>query len=454
MPDIDRAALRNYVDQSRSEFEKHLQTLVEIPSVSMDPGHAKDMTKCAKAAVKILEKMGAKAKVKKTDGHPVVLGHLKSGKGHPTVTVYNHMDVQPAGGPEWDRKPFKMAVEGDRYYARGATDDKGPALTALMAARYAIESGVPINVRFIWELEEEIGSPSFDAFMKKEAPKVPTDSVVVSDTIWVSRTKPAISAGLRGLQGAILRLETGTKDTHSGLTGGGARNPLTELAEIVAKCVDAKTGKVLIPGFYDDVVPPTPAELKWFKECGFTVAGFKKAHGLTKLRHNDALTVMKAIWAEPTFEVHGFAGGYQGPGVKTAVPPWGEAKISMRLVPDQTPKKAFALLKKHVRGLNRDVRITDESALAPYRGVTTGPYAKAAGEAIEFAYGKVPAVVREGGSIGAIVTMEKYLKCPITFIGLSLPEHGYHAPNEFYDWGQASGGMCAFAKYFELVSRI
>ncbi len=455
MPEIlDRAALRAYAEESRPEFEKHLKTLVEIPSVSMDPGHKKDVEKCAKAAAKLLEKMGAKAKVKKTDGHPVVLGHLKTGKKNKTVTVYNHLDVQPAGGPEWERKPFKMAVEGDRYYARGATDDKGPALTALLAARHAVESGVPINVRFIWELEEEIGSPSFEKFMRKEAAKIPTDSVVVSDTIWVSRTKPAVSAGLRGLQGAILRLETGTKDTHSGLTGGAARNPLAELAAVVAKCVDAKTGRVLIPGFYDDVVPPTRGELKWFRECGFSVPGFKKAHGLTKLRHQDALKVMKAIWAQPTFEVHGFAGGYQGPGVKTAVPPWGEAKVSMRLVPDQTPRKALQLLRKHVRSLNRDVRITDESALAPYRGVTTGPYAKAAADAIEFAYGKTPAVVREGGSIGAIVTMEKTLKCPITFIGLSLPEHGYHAPNEYYDWGQACGGMQAFAKYFELVSGI
>jgi len=451
---VDRAALKKYVADSRSEFENHLKTLVEIPSVSMDPGHRKDVDACAKAAARIIEKMGGKAKVKKTAGNPVVLGHFMAHRNAPTVTVYNHMDVQPAGGPEWDRAPFKMAFEGDRYYARGATDDKGPAMTALLAARYSVRSGIPVNIRFIWELEEEIGSPSFDAFVKKEAPRIPTDSVVVSDTIWVSRTKPAVSAGLRGLQGAILRLETGEKDTHSGLTGGAARNPITELAEIIAKCVDARTGRVKIPGFHDDVVKPTREELGWFRDCGFSVNGFKKAHGLKKLRHSDPMKVMKAIWAEPTFEVHGIAGGYQGPGVKTAVPPWAEAKISMRLVPDQSPGKALRLLRKYVKSLNPDVKITDESALSPYRGVTTGPYAEAASAAIEFAYRKKPAVVREGGSIGAIVTMEQYLKCPITFIGLSLPEHGYHAPNEYYDWGQASGGMQAFVKYFDLVSRI
>lgn len=454
MTEIDRKALDEYVNQARPKFERLLRELVEIPSVSMDPAHQADMTRCAAATVAILKAEGGSAEVAQTAGNPVVLGQFLSDPKHPTVTVYNHLDVQPAGGPEWKRAPFQMTTEGDRYYARGATDDKGPALTAMLAAKYAVDSGIPINVRFLWELEEEIGSPNFERFLKGAAKSIPTDSVVVSDTIWVSRGKPALSAGLRGLQGALLRLETGTKDTHSGLTGGAARNPLTELAAVIASCVDAKTGKVKIKGFYDDVVAPTRQELGWFRDSGFSVADFKKAHGLKKLRTDDAMAVMKAIWAAPTFEVHGIAGGYQGPGVKTAVPPWGEAKISMRLVPDQQPAKILKLLKEHIQGVNPDVKIHAESALEPYRGTTTGPYAEAAIEAIQFAYKKTPAIVREGGSIGAIVTMRKYLKCPITFIGLSLPEHGYHAPNEFYDWGQASGGMKAFVKYFEAVSRI
>ena len=452
-PAINRTALLEHVRSVRPEFERTLKTLVEIPSISMDPAHQQDMQRCATAAAEVLTRMGAKARIHKIVGQPVVSALFKSGPKHPTVTVYNHMDVQPAGGPEWDRAPFELKVEGKRYYGRGATDDKGPALTALMAARYARKIGLPINIRFLWELEEEIGSPSFEGFLKQAAGSLSTDSVVVSDTIWVSRSKPAVSAGLRGLQGAILRLETGTKECHSGLTGGGARNPLTELAEVIAKCVDARTGRVKIPGFYDGVIAPTSEELASFRQCGFSVAGFKKAHGLKKLRSDNPLKVMKAIWAAPTFEVHGIAGGYQGPCVKTAVPPFGEAKISMRLVPGQSPKQVFALLKAYVKKLNPDIKITNESALAPYRGDTSGPLAKAAVEAIRFAYNKTPAFVREGGSIGAVVTMEQYLKCPVAFIGLSLPEHGYHAPNEFYDWDQASGGMLAFVKYFETLSQ-
>lgn len=201
------------------------------------------------------------------------------------------------------------------------------------------------------------------------------------------------------------------------------------------------------------MIPPTREELASFRECGFSVPAFKRAHGLKKLRSDDPQKVMKAIWAAPTFEVHGIAGGYQGPGVKTAMPPTGEAKISMRLVPGQTPKKVFAMLKAHVKKLNPDIQVINESALSPCQGDTSGPLAQAAVDAIHFAYNKTPAFVLEGGSIGAVVTMEQYLKCKVAFIGLSRPEHGYHAPNEFYDWDQASGGMLAFVKYFEALSR-
>lgn len=450
--DLDRKKLDSWIARKRRDYERALKELVEIPSVSMDPSRLREMHLCAKAARGLIESMGGKARVAKTSGYPVVVGELGEDRAAPVVTIYNHLDVQPADGPDWERDPFRLAVEGDRYYARGATDDKGPALTALFAARAALDLGIPIRVRFVWELEEEIGSPHFEEFVRREKGRLETESIVVSDTIWVSRRKPAVSAGLRGLQGAVLRLETGTKDCHSGLAGGAARNPITELAEVLARCVDARTGHVLVPAFYDDVEPPTAAELRGFRQSGFSVASFKRAHGLKSLRFDDPLDVMRSVWAKPTFEVHGIAGGYQGPGVKTVVPPWAEAKVSMRLVPRQKPRKVLALLERHVRRLNPDVRVRAEGSLEPYRGVTEGPHARAVARAIEFAFGRKPAFVREGGSIGAIVTLEKHLRRPILFLGLSLPEHGYHAPNEFFDWGQASGGMRAFASYFCAVA--
>jgi acetylornithine deacetylase/succinyl-diaminopimelate desuccinylase-like protein len=447
-------AVRRYVKEVRADYEKRLGELVAIPTVSMDPAHAADMRRGARAAAELLREFGARAEILESRGFPVVWGRFAAARAARAVTVYNHLDVQPAGGPEWKRPPFTMQIEGGRYFGRGTTDDKGPALAALYAARFVARAGLPINVDFLWELEEEIGSPNFEAVLKKHAKKLATDSVVVSDTIWISRQRPAITAGLRGLLGATLRLETGRHDAHSGLTGGAARNPLTELAALLGELCDARTGRCKIPGFYADAIRPSKRELRSFASSGFSLAGYKRAHGLKSLRQRDAAAVMRAIWAEPTFEVHGIVGGYAGPGIKTVVPPFAEAKVSMRLVPDQKPAAVFKKLRDHVKKLNRDVVVSPESSLLPYRGVTEGPLADAAAAAIRFAFGKAPAQVREGGSIGAVVTMQELLRCPVMFIGLSLPEHGYHAPNENFDWKQASGGIAAFVRYFELLSQL
>ncbi|MBI4161172.1 MAG: M20/M25/M40 family metallo-hydrolase, partial [Acidobacteria bacterium] len=401
----------------------------------------------------LLREFGAEAEAIPTAGNPVVVGRLGTDPRRPTVAVYNHLDVQPAERSEWGRDPFVFAREGDRYLGRGATDDKGPALTALFAARFAAENGVPLNFHFFWELEEEIGSPNFASFLRGHRRGLRVDSVLVSDTIWIARGKPAVPYGLRGLQPATLTLETGARDVHSGLTGGAARNPIGELAALLAECHDAKTGRVKIPRFYDDVVRPMAKEVRSFLGSGFTTSSFQAAHGLKTLRTRDRARLLRAIWAEPTFEVHGIVGGYAGPGVKTVVPQRAEAKVSMRLVPRQRAARAFRLLEEFVRRRNPDVRVLPQAGLEPYLGDLGGPYAEAARAALRFGFGRAPAFVREGGSIGAVVTMRDLLRVPITLIGLSLPEHGYHAPNEYFDWGQAAGGMKTFVRYFSEISR-
>jgi acetylornithine deacetylase/succinyl-diaminopimelate desuccinylase-like protein len=251
-----------------------------------------------------------------------------------------------------------------------------------------------------------------------------------------------------------MSLETGAKDVHSGLTGGPARNPIGELCKVISECYDADTGRVKIKGFYDDSVPATKKEVQSFLDSGFTTAKFKTAHELKKLRFEDPARILKAIMAEPTFEVHGITGGYQGPGVKTIVPYHAQAKISCRLVPNQNPKTVFKIIRDFVRQKNPDVKVEFISALEPYVGEFSGAYADAASEATKFAFGRQPAFTREGGSIGAVVTMKKYLKAPIIFLGLSLPEHGYHAKNENFDWGMASGGMKMFVRYLDQISRL
>jgi acetylornithine deacetylase/succinyl-diaminopimelate desuccinylase-like protein len=443
-----------YVEGIRPFFERTLGEMVEIPSISMDPARAGDVRRMAVYATDLLRGLGADAAVVETNGHPIVSGGWITGKNHPTVTIYNHMDVQPAQEPQWKQQPFAFRNEGGIYRGRGATDDKGPALTALLAAKHAVEQGTPINIRFLWELEEEIGSPNFSAALRNNRAIPRPDSVVVSDTIWIAKGRPAMPYGLRGLAGARLTLRTGTNDAHSGVTGGAARNPLAELCEVAQACVDARTGRVKIPGFYDKVVPPTKTEIAHFLASGFNVQRFKDVHGFRSLRATKTEDVLRRIWASPTFEVHGLVGGYAGPGIKTIVPANGELKISMRLVPNQKPEKVFSLLKRFAKKQNPNVTVEPEGMLQPFRGVFDGPYADAICRSVRTGFGKEPVFIREGGSIGAVATMQRLWNVPILFLGLSLPEHGYHAPNEYFDWGQASGGMKAFTAYFAELARM
>ena len=452
MPPADTLpGLDAYVSQAREDYERLLGRLVRIPSISSDPRHEEDVRRCAEVAADMVVEMGGHAEVFPTDGYPVVLGRFHASAEAPTVTVYNHLDVQPAEEPGWTRDPFLFAVEEDRFYGRGCTDDKGPAVTALLAARYAAEHGLPVNVRLLWELEEEIGSRHFEAFLAPLAETLPTDVVAVSDTVWLSRERPALPYALRGLCGGELVLETGTKDVHSGLTGGAARNPLGELCQVLDRCHDAATGEVRIPGFYDDVVPMDEEEMESFLASGFDVERFRQAHGLTRMRSMDPQEVLERIWCRPTFEVHGLVGGHTGPGMKGVVPPRAVAKVSMRLVPNQDPAAVLRGLEAFVKEVNPDVEVRG-AGIRPYMGSFRGPYVDAAREAIEFGFGRKPAMVREGGSIGAVLTMEEHLGAPIVFLGLSLPEHSYHGPNENFDWGQASGGMKAFAMFFQRVA--
>lgn len=455
--ELNRDELFSFAAGHREEYEGLLGQFVETPTVSVDPAHAEDIRRGVDLTVETLRRFGAETEVYEVDkGNPTVHGVFGSDKNVPTVTVYNHIDVQPASKETepWSTDPFVMTKKGDSYFGRGTTDDKGPALAALYGARAAMEAGVAINIRFLWEFEEEIGSPNFEKIISKAQSDLRTDSVVVSDTVWVSRERPACSAGLRGLLGFLLTLETGTTDTHSGEVGGAARNPIAELMKVVCDIYDPVTGTVMINGFYDDVIPPSASELNDWANSGFTASVFKKAHHLKLMRTEDSLEVMKRIWGMPTLEIHGVVGGYQGPGLKSIVPPRAEVKASCRLVPEQDPEKIKKLIQTAVKEKNPDVEVHFEHAAPAFRTPMDGPLPALLKRAVEFAFERDAVFVRDGGTIGAMTSIEKVLKCPVLFLGLSLPEHGYHAPNENFDWQQASGGMVAFAKYFEEISNL
>ncbi|HLK92574.1 MAG TPA: M20/M25/M40 family metallo-hydrolase [Polyangia bacterium] len=463
---IDDARLRQRVVELQAEYEQRLGTLVGIPTVSMDPGRGGEMDACVGLAGGYLREAGARVDVIDTGGFPLVVGRFIQDPSFPTVTIYNHLDVQPAEAAEgWKTPPFTMTSADEpggqrRWFARGTTDDKGPALAAYYGARLALETGARVNIQFLWELEEEIGSPHFAAGLASAiagdaaAGRAPfaTDSVVVSDTIWTAAGHPSISYGLRGLMGFTIALETGAKDVHSGTTGGVARNPIGELSALVAAMYDARTGKVKIPGFYGGVRKISAAERKAFGRAGFSRKRFAAAHELGSLRPTRTdVDALAALIAAPTLEVHGLVGGYAGPGIKTIVPHRAELKLSTRLVPDQKPDRVFKLIKAFVKKHLPDAVVTHEASLEPYLAPIGGPYHAAAAAAVRATFGKEPAFVREGGSIGAVLTMQRLLHAPVIFLGLSLPEHGYHAINENFDWRQAAGGMEMFCRYFHQI---
>lgn len=436
---------------SRDRFHALLAEGVGIPTVSMDPARAADMARGAEWAASTIRSFGGQAEILQTGGWPTVHGWFRSAGANRSLAIYNHLDVQPANEPEWLTDPFTLTSLGDTWFGRGTTDDKGPALAALFAAAEAHAAGVPLDIHFIWEFEEEIGSPHF----KEALARIPGpfDSVLVSDTIWISRDVPASPLGLRGMQTFTLYLRTADHDTHSGLVGGAARNPLLELAELVAAMVDSESGRVKIPGFYDAVRATEEATLEGFVRAGFDVDRFCQAHGLFSLRDTDPRTVTQKLWTLPTMELHGLAGGYHGPGVKSAVPPWGEAKMSMRLVPDMTAAAAMDRVLHFVAAHHPEVEVRAGQGLEPYLCPPDAPQISLLADALREAFDKEPAFVREGGSIGAVVQMARHWQCPVLFMGLSLPEHGYHAPNENFDWAMAEGGIRAFGHYFRALAQ-
>jgi len=457
---LSQSDLRDRSADLRREFEEELAALVEIPSVSMDPERRADVERVAQTAADLLRELGAQVDCLKTAGLPLVLGRLVQDPKFPTVTIYNHLDVQPAEADEWHNPPFTLVRDGDRWLGRGTTDDKGPALAALFGARLALQDGVRLNFQFLWETEEEMGSPSFQTALRrlaagdKHRAPLRTDSIVVSDTQWPQAGRPAIPYGLRGLLGFCVRLRTGDKDVHSGTTGGAARNPLGELCALISACYDARSGRVKIPGFYDDVRRSSAAERRRLAEAGFSRRLFQRAHGLASVRFSDDARLCEATTIAPTFEVHGLTGGYTGAGIKTIVPHFAEAKLSCRLVPDQTPARVFRSIERFVRKHCPDAEVVHEASLSPYLVDPSGPHLEAAQQAMFEAFGKRPALTREGGSIGAVVTMARVLRAPVVLLGLSLPEHGYHAIDENFDWGQAGGGMEMFCRYFHKLAAL
>jgi acetylornithine deacetylase/succinyl-diaminopimelate desuccinylase-like protein len=439
------------VEAAEPWFREHLRMLVGHRTVSPGKTGDTEIRAGAAAARLLMQELRAEAELVECGGTPSVLARFTHPEPKARLVIYNHFDVQPVDADRWSQAdPFTMGVQPHPerewlYQGRGTTDDKGPGLCALLAASWAASSRLPIDIAILWETEEEIGSPHFHEVVDARREQLACDAVIVSDTIWPSHAQPAISIGLRGSLQAILRLRTAGKAAHSGLVGGAARNPVRELAAVATAIDHARFWR-------EGVVPPTPDELEGFLRSGFDLAYFQAAHDLQRLETDVPLEIMLRIWARPTFEVHGLAGGYTGPGLKTIVPDQAELKLSFRLVPDQDPRVLGRRLTDFVHALDPAIDVEIVGCFDPYRGPTAGPVHEALAAALTEATGRAPVLVREGGSIGAVTILADRLGVPVHFLPLSLPEHGYHAPNERFDWKQAKVGLTAFAKLFERLA--
>jgi acetylornithine deacetylase/succinyl-diaminopimelate desuccinylase-like protein len=443
--------LQSFVDGSEPWFREKLKLLVEQKTISPGSSDPAPIVAGARVALDLMKACGAEAHLVECGGTPSIIGEFRHPNPKARIVIYNHFDVQPADASVWDQDdPFAFSVEPHPereflYRGRGATDDKGPAMCALRAAQYVQEHDIPVDVVLLWETEEEIGSPNFEEVVSKSKDVLNCDGVIVSDTIWPSDKVPAISWGLRGSLNVQLRLRTGDKQVHSGLTGGVARNPVKELARLATEIDSAQFWR-------DGVVPPSDEEVQGYARSGFDPEYFKRAHSLHSLTTDIPLEMLIRLWASPTFEIHGIVGGYTGPGVKTSVPHEAELKASFRMVPDQDAHKIASDLRAFCALANKDVDVEIAGYLGPFRGTLEGRVHDAMVKGMTDAFGQAPVPVREGGSIGEVPILVDQLGTTVHFLPLSLPEHGYHAPNEYFDWKQARFGIEAYIRTFDALA--
>jgi acetylornithine deacetylase/succinyl-diaminopimelate desuccinylase-like protein len=449
------SAVASHVKSHQDQYLDQLKELLSIPSVSTDPDRAGDVRRAAQWVHDRLKAAGCtKVELHDTDGHPIVYGEWLGAPGKPTVLVYGHYDVQPVDPVElWNTPPFTPTVKDGRIYARGASDDKGQFIVYANAleAHLAANGTCPVNVKFVIEGEEEIGSTHLEPFLENNKTLLACDAVAVSDTAMFSKKVPSITVGLRGLTYLQIDVRGTSRDLHSGVYGGAVVNPANALVEMLASLKDAR-GKIKIPGFYDKVRKLTRAERAAIAKLPHNDNRYKKAIGAPQLWGEKGYSTLERIWARPSLDINGIWGGFQGEGAKTVIPAEAHAKISMRLVPDQTPAEITRKVKRHLKAIapktvKVDVRDLHggEAWIAP----TDHPAVQAAQRAVKRAFGKTPIFGREGGSIPIVFAFSKLLKVPCVLMGFGLNDDNLHAPNEKMDIDNFERGNAAAAFLFE-----
>ncbi|CAN5770498.1 dipeptidase [soil metagenome] len=451
------ASIEAYLEQSAKERLEQYQAFLRIPSISALSQHAGDVAEAARFLAGAMSAIGLEnVEVSATEGHPVVYGDWLHAEGAPTVLVYGHYDVQPVDPLDlWVRPPFEPRVENGRIYARGAADDKGQVHLHLWAARAWLETQgrLPVNLRYVFEGEEESGSVNFDRWLEGNRHRLAADLAVISDSGFFQGNQPAITIGLRGLMYAQIDVTGPSQDLHSGTYGGLVQNPANALARILTG-LRQPDGRVAVSGFYDEVRELSEQERAEFARLDFDDAELAAEVGVPELFGEPGFGSLERRGARPTLDVNGLWGGFQGEGSKTIIPAHAHAKVSCRLVPDMDPARTFQLVREHVLadappGVVVDVWLINDGMWS----LTSidHPATRAAAQALEVVFGEPPVYLREGGSIPAAASFGSMLGLPVVLLGFTPPDDHAHSPNEFMRLDNYEGGIRTVARYWEAL---
>ena len=429
---------KDYQEKNKDRFLNELLDLLRIPSVSAKTENKADMLTCAEAVKQRLLEAGAdKVEIYPTLGHPIIFGEKIIDPAKPTVLVYGHYDVQPAEPLElWHSGPFDPVIKEGKIFARGACDDKGQVYMHIKALEILVKTNtLNNNIKFCIEGEEEIGSPNLGKFVSTHKDLLKADCVLISDSSMISLDTPSIDIGVRGLSYIEIEITGPNRDLHSGVYGGAVANPITILAKMIASCHD-ENNHITIPGFYDDVVVATPEERKLMAAAPYNEKEYEQDLGVKELWGEKGFTTNERTGIRPTLELNGIWGGYQGEGAKTVLPSKASAKISARLVPDQSSEKITAMLLEHFKKISPPyvtVSSFEHHGGEPYMTPIDSKAYKAAAAAIKDTFAKEAIPVRGGGSIPICALFEKELGIKIVFMGFGLDSDNLHSPNEKFN---------------------
>lgn len=450
---------KDYQQQHKDRFLNELLDMLRIASVSAKTEHKPDMLACANSVQEHLQKAGADViKIYETGGHPLVYAEKIIDATKPTVLVYGHYDVQPPDPLDlWHSGPFDPVIKDGKIFARGSCDDKGQFFMHVKAFETLVQTNsLPCNIKFIIEGEEEIGSPNLGKFVQEHKELLKADVILISDSSMLSMETPSIDVGVRGLSYIEVEVTGPNRDLHSGVYGGAVANPITMLAKMIASCHD-ENNHITIPGFYDDVLNSSDEERAKMGKTPFNAETYKKDLGINELWGEAGFTTNERTGIRPTLELNGIWGGYTGEGAKTVLPSKAYAKISTRLVPNQSSAKITELLLKHFESIapkGVTVKATEHHGGEPYLTPIDSTEYKAAAKAIETSFGKEPIPIRGGGSIPICALFEKELGIKIVFMGFGLDSDNLHSPNEKYDVFNFYKGIETIPYFFKFYTEM